>query len=922
MILHFLIKSPKIKVYVLKEANYLSDIKLNTALMTDKEITGQIGRRGGTVVYSVRSTKSEHCYVLKHISVPESQKQVSALIFSGAAADEQAAQEYYQTVVSDYREELELLESLSTSPNLSCFHSYEIKPKTEGVGFDVFLLAEDRVTLEQYLMPNQITQVSAVNLAMDLCSALNDLRNAGLIHRDMKPSNIFLNNQGHFMLGDMGIARIDQLKYCSMPESMLSPYSAPELFDLMANVNETIDIYSIGLILYRIYNGNHAPFEDEKTTAKGADKLRITGQEMPAPMFADYEMAEIIKKACAFKPEDRYQTPDEMKQALVDYMMRNQVGDTPIIPPIVADDHDISPDFSEEDVEPVLSVDVQQISDDFREALSPDNDMLDELIESIHNDIDNDYETQSNPSRQAEEMPLIIKPRKRKRITTWLPTVALLLVLLAALAAAVWFFFIRVDTLQINNISASAHTTESITIHVDTQEDAGSFEVLCSDGYGSVQRKTYTGDPLVFDSLVSGVQYTFSVQGFDRENIAGIPSIYASTISTTNIISLVASSVTVTSAELSFVIDGNEPDEWHIAYGPTGQDPSIKVFQGHNVMLNNLMPDTEYTVTLQDLSNTHLSGNTSVTFRTLPSVSITGEVLVNLSGGVGTISWHYSGQAPESWTVTCVGTKGYEETLTVNDSTCTLENLVGGETYTVTISCDNMLNAASLHFTPNGLVITELTATPGENGTAEIKWVCEASDPETQWLVVYSPANTKDIETAVQADSTSVTLSGLIPSVSYDIEVRTVAGDHVDGGKGMLLMPDAGVFNDYGFTTAYVGIWQRPNKDNWTAANLQIVKTTFSKSEKVAFACESLHTPQDSSDVVTTLIVVRNKDGALVDYYSGEEVWSNMWAKNGGKYLYVGELLRTPQISGDYTFEIYFNGKLVNTGAPLKFTIK
>ena len=477
------------------------------------------------------------------------------------------------------------------------------------------------------------------------------------------------------------------------------------------------------------------------------------------------------------------------------------------------------------------------------------------------------------------------------------------------------------DTLDIQNILASDQTTDSITIHVDTEEAAGSFEILCSDGYGSVQKKTYTGAPIVFDTLVSGVQYTFTVQGFDRENIAGVPSIYASTISTTNIISLAASGITVTSAELTFVIDGTEPEEWHIAYGPTGQDPSIKVFQGHSVILNNLTPDTEYTVTLQDLSNTHLSGSTSVTFRTLPSVSITGDVLVNLSDGVGTISWQYSGQAPESWNVTCVGTKGYEQTLTVNDSVCTLENLVGGETYTVTISCDNMLNAASLHFTPNGLVIKELTATPGENGTALIEWICEASDPETQWLVVYAPANTTNMETAVQADSTSVSLSGLIPSVSYDIEIRTVAGDHVDGGKSMLLMPDAGVFSDYGFTTAYVGIWQRPSQQDWTAANLKVAKTTFKQGEIVAFACESMQTPQDSSDVVTTLIVVRNTDGALVDYYVGEEVWSNMWTKHGGKYLYLGELLRTPQELGDYTFEIYFNGQLVNSGAPLKFTI-
>ena len=237
-----------------RRRTFLTEIQLNTELMTNMEIVDCLSRRGGTAVYSVKSTKSDQMYVLKHISVPESQRQVDALILTGAAADEEAAQAYYQQVVSDYQTELELLETLANSPMIGSFRSYEIKPKEDGVGFDVYLLAEHRTTLEKYLSDTEITQSSTVNLAMDLCGALSELRTAGLVHRDVKPGNIYLNPQGHFMLGDMGIAKIDGLKYCSMPEAMISSYSAPELFDLMAEVNETVDLYAVGLILYRIYN--------------------------------------------------------------------------------------------------------------------------------------------------------------------------------------------------------------------------------------------------------------------------------------------------------------------------------------------------------------------------------------------------------------------------------------------------------------------------------------------------------------------------------------------------------------------------------------------------------------------------------------------------------------------------------------------
>ena len=123
-----------------------------------------------------------------------------------------------------------------------------------------------------------MTQSGAVNLGLDLCSALCSLREAGLIHRNVKPSNVYLSSSGHYLLGDLGIAKIDELKYCSMPENMLSSFSAPELFSLLGTIEPTTDIYSVGMILYRIYNGNHGPFEDEKTSARAADKLRVTGQ--------------------------------------------------------------------------------------------------------------------------------------------------------------------------------------------------------------------------------------------------------------------------------------------------------------------------------------------------------------------------------------------------------------------------------------------------------------------------------------------------------------------------------------------------------------------------------------------------------------------------------------------------------------------
>lgn len=878
------------------------------------EIVEHLGTRSGISVYIIKSEKTGHLYVLKHISIPENQSQVDALILTGAAADHDAAQAYYEQVVTDYQNELNRLEELSASPNLACFRSYEIKPKEDGVGFDLYLLTEYRTTLDSYLAGNTMTQSDAVNLAIDLCTALSELRTAGLIHRDVKPGNIYLNAQGHFMLGDLGTAQIEGLKYCSMPERMISTYSAPELFELMAEVNDTIDLYAVGLILYRIYNGGHAPFEDERTSAKGADKLRIAGQELPAPMFADYEMAEIIRKACAFKPEDRYQTPEEMKQAFVDYMVRNCIGDDPITPPIVADEVFVDSDAAEEVVEPVQFANTEELDDTFKESFSPDNDMLNALIETVHKAID--HPAEDNTEDEADRP--TVTPRKRTGFTKWFPTVILILGVAALLSTAIWFFFIRKDTLNIDSVEITERTEDTITVNMTTDEDPATFSVICTDAYGNVLKQAYVpGEYNTFTGLASGAQYVISVEGLKDENVAGAVPCNASTKEMTNIINLSVTRETVSEIELTFIPDGAEPEEWIVSYEAEGKEAATKSFVGHTVVLTGLQPDTQYTITLQDPADVLLSGNTTVTAQTLASVNITG-VVAELSKSTAVISWEFEGDAPASWNVTTTGSEGYTDTQTVLENSLVLENLKGGETYSLIITCDNMVSGASTSFTPDALTITEITATPDEDGGMNISWGCEADTADVEWMVIYTMVGNDEMKAVEQTTQQSVTLTSLIPGSKYTVEIQEATGEQV-GGKNIteIEVPAAESFTGYGFTKGYVVMYPRPAQENWTINNLQNPRATFGTSEKVAFACQTISALKDSDDTVTTLLVVRDVNGSVKDYYTGEETWNNMWTRD----TYVGELLRTPQTPGAYTLELYFNGKRVKTDLDIGFTI-
>ena len=897
-----------------KEANYLAQLKLISPLLSNMEVVQCISTRGGTSVYTMRSTKSGQIYILKHISVPESQTQVDALIYTGAAASAEEAQKYYEQVVADYQKELETLESLSSSPNLAAYRSYQIEPKEDAVGYDVYLLAEQRKTLVEYLNDNAMTQLTAVNLGMDLCNALVDLRAAGLIHRDVKPSNIYLNAQGHFVLGDLGIAKIDELKYCSMPEHMLSSYSAPDLFELVGTIDPLEIIEKI-----------NAPFEDERTSAKAADKLRITGKDLPAPMYADYEMAEIILKACAFKPEDRYKTPDEFRQALVDYMKRNQLTDTLIVPPIVADPEPIDTTETEEEVEPVQFADAEALPEDFKQNFSPDTDMLSSIIESVHQNIDEAPGALLNslePQEETDKLPEgeSSKTRKRRKPKKKWPIITAVIVLLLALGAAAWYFLIYSPaTLHINGISVVTRDTNAISVKVDTNEKSGMFSLVCSDAYGNTTRAGYTaGQDVLFTELTPGTEYTITAEPANGERLTGTYTLRATTIPETNILSFDATGVSISQVELNLTLNGPDPGIWSVSYYADGVEPITATFSGHSTTIANLQSGKEYTFELQEPEGTRLRGVLTASYSTVPTVDIVGSLAIATSSSSVVLSWNYEGDAPESWTVTLTGPNDYSETQVVTAPTATFEDLVSGEDYTVTISAPNMLQSCTATVSPS---VTELTsfeaALDEETGDILLSWTCKVDPADDTWRVTYG-IDTVDSFVPVVTETNSVEpfripADKLIPNASYQAKLELVSGEKLEGYPSTL-----------GFSTqeaekhslsVYPGLFLCPDKEDWTIQNLGAARTEFSTSEKIAYVLEATSDIPSNDGSVSILAVIHNSDGKVVDLEETSAVWKDMWTNK----KCTGSFPRTPQTPGKYTLSIYFNRKLSTT---VDFTVK
>lgn len=312
----------------------MSGPRLISPLLDGFVLGGAISDRSGVRCYPAMRQDSDERYIVKTISIPASQVQLDALLLTGAYPDAEAARGYFQDRAIEVREEVEILNKLAAQRGFLPIDQHQIVAMEEGVGYEVYLVSPYKPTLERHLKRQPMTHLSAVNMGIDLCAALSVCREAGYLYVGLKPDNIILPGQQEYYIGDLGFVALNALNYASLPDRCRSLYTPPEIADAYAQLGTTMDTYALGLVLYQVYNNGQLPFDSEESRQAVMESL-AKGELLPPPAYADYEMAQILQKACAYDPADRYQTPEEMGHALIAYMQRNEVDDVPIAPPVL-----------------------------------------------------------------------------------------------------------------------------------------------------------------------------------------------------------------------------------------------------------------------------------------------------------------------------------------------------------------------------------------------------------------------------------------------------------------------------------------------------------------------------------------------------------------------------------------------------------
>ncbi len=287
------------------------------------KVVRQLGRGSFGVVYEAVRTDHdlETHAAIKVISIPQSESEVDSLRSEGLTVDETTT--YLHGVVDDFIREISLMESFKGTQNIVSVEDYKVVEKKDTIGWDIYIRMELLTPFVSYITDRSMSEYDVINLGIDMCTALELCEKRNVIHRDIKPENIFVNQFGDFKLGDFGIARKLENVTSGLSQKGTYNYMAPEI-EQGRDYDKTVDIYALGLVLYRLCNNNRMPFiTSEKQLLNPNERVaamrrRLDGEPLPAPSNASAAMADLILKACAYDPSVRFQSATAMKKALIE----------------------------------------------------------------------------------------------------------------------------------------------------------------------------------------------------------------------------------------------------------------------------------------------------------------------------------------------------------------------------------------------------------------------------------------------------------------------------------------------------------------------------------------------------------------------------------------------------------------------------
>ena len=838
----------------------MSEPKLISPLLDGFSMGDAVSEHDGVRCCPALKENSDEKYIVKIISIPASQVQLDALLLTGAYDEPTAALDYFKELAEKTEKEAAALKNLSRLEGFLAYEGIQVVPMDQTrLGYEVYLLSPYRYSLEKYVRRNNMTHQGAINLGIDICNALSAARRAGWIYMDLKPSNIFISENGEYRIGDLGFLELDGLELSSLPAKYRNPYTAPELQDDLGCPNTTADTYSLGLILYQIFNNGVLP-----------QVAHPTEDVLPAPENADYELAEILLKACAPAPRDRWESPVDMGQALVAYMQRNAVTEEPIIPPVAQLPADTAPlpevrkdetlpgmndahDIDVEDLSPEMSnmiaradsIISYQLPDPptapeaatledleanvLREAEEQKRLEEEQALEEQRRQQEKELELQAildaeKEAEKADAAHLDVKPatpeparkkakkkkkakadkvtnldshRKKLRRKGWISPILTVLIL-GLLGFGGFWFYQNYYVQMVDSLSVTG-TENSMTVILDTQVEDGMLTIVCNDTYGNTTRRDVVDGQATFTDLLPDMLYKIRVEIDGFHKLSGSTTHEYMTPAETKIVSFTA----VTGPEdgsviLNFTVDGPNSEQWDVVCTTEGEEPIRQTFTGHMITVKGLTLGKTYAIRLVPATDLYIIQGDTLEF-TASSIIIAENLRLSTdSDGVLTATWNApEGSTVDSWDVYCYSGDGYENRLTTTETTVSFPDVNAASSYTVEVTAQGMTQSARAGITANPIYVDNIQVDTSDPMKLGVSWDFTGTAPEGGWLLMYTIDGT-EMEQVVQCDTNSGIIDIRVPAASYRITIQSADGRTVFTNTTTFQTPNAEVYaNQY-----------------------------------------------------------------------------------------------------------------------------
>src|SRR6266487_2647 len=200
-------------------------------------------------------------------------------------------------------------------PNIVSVLDFGIE-HTMGTPFIVMSYASNGTLRQRHPRGTHVPLTSVVQYVKQVAAALQFAHDENLVHRDVKPENLLLDEQDTVLLSDFGIAMASQSMHRTAQltrESIGTPlYMAPE--QLLGKPGRASDQYALAVLVYEWLSGRH-PF---RGTLYELLSQHLSVSPPPLPSSYPAEIGEVVMKALAKKPEDRFVTVSAFAAALVE----------------------------------------------------------------------------------------------------------------------------------------------------------------------------------------------------------------------------------------------------------------------------------------------------------------------------------------------------------------------------------------------------------------------------------------------------------------------------------------------------------------------------------------------------------------------------------------------------------------------------